>query len=333
MALNSILHIGMPKCMSTSIQAWLRTAKCVHFMGIGPSPYVDPEVLYIFQRQIMATPQMFYNKASVARVFDTAITKAVEAGAKLFALSDETIPYPQSHGRSDTSYTERLERLHEMMPNNTSVLMITRRPEDYLKSAYKHRVTMNGMTLNFEEYVKRLLLLGDTNFLSTTKFFHYAQEAERIFGKIHVIPMEEMEDGENTVLTFLENLGAQGVPSLPRENPGMSNDAFEKFRTLHAPYGNTLADDDFNVLSPATRRMCALNPDYYGSALAPVYAKEQMLGSLRELAGQVPSTAPKMRFTLSDESRRLLKEYVANSNAGLKARYGIDVDTYNYNEF
>jgi hypothetical protein len=333
MALNSILHIGMPKCMSTSIQAWLRTAESVTFMGIGPSKHVDPEVLHVFQRQIVATPAMFYNKEIVARVFDNWISQAVQRDSKLFALSDESIPYPLAYGRGGTSYIERLERLRDAMPRDTSVLMITRRPKDYLRSAYKHRVTMNGMTLSFEEYVKRLLLLGDTYFLSTVKFFQYAREAERIFGNIRVVAMEDVEDDVDTLLSVFKNLGARGGPTLPRENIGMSNEAVDKFRTLQVAFGNSLDDDDFNVMSPATRRVCAINPAYFGTVLAQALAKEQMLASLRNLAGQIPTATPKISFDLSDESRRLLKEYVASSNTGLKAQYGIDIDAYNYNEF
>jgi hypothetical protein len=65
--LKGILHIGMPKCMSTSIQAYLREAENVFFAGIGPSKHVKPEILLAFQRHIVRTPSHFYDAEARGR--------------------------------------------------------------------------------------------------------------------------------------------------------------------------------------------------------------------------------------------------------------------------
>ncbi len=330
--MKSILHIGMGKCMSTSLQAYLRQAKNVFFMGIGPSKFVEPDVLLAFQRQIVRTPTLFYNRDFVAGVFDKCLSRATEMGAGLFALSDETIPFPIGYGRSDTSYYERLLRLKEMMPTDTTVLMIVRRPEDYLKSVYKYRTIINGMTVSFEDYLRRLILLEDTYFLSTVKYFAYAEAARHIFGSVRIVAMEEIEENPDCLLSLLRQMGADGADRLPYENAGMATDKFENFRSLYAPFGDTLADDDFNVMSPADRLVCQSNLPYFGSVFAAALAKEQTLQSLRNLATQLPSRPP-TSFALSDETRKFLTGYVVESNAGLKARYGIDVDEYEYGAF
>ncbi len=330
--MRGLLHIGMPKCMSTSIQAWLREAAHVHFMGIGSSRLVKPEVLLAFQRQLVRTPTQFYDSEFVAGLFRENMKQARSADAEIFALSDETIPFPLGYARADTSYYERMQRLRAVMPQNTRVLIVTRRPFDYLKSTYKYRTVMNGMNLSFEEYLKRLLLLGDSNLLGTIKFYFYAEAAKQIFGGVDVVAME---DNERALLDLLgaPRTGDPAKRKLPRENSGMPGVKFANFRDLHAAFGDTLADDDFNVLSPADKKMTQLNPAYFGSVLGAAFAKEQTLTSLRNLAVSMPDRPKDLCFEISDETRKRLMEYTAEANAMLHNLYGVDVAAYDYDGF
>lgn len=332
--MKGVLHIGMPKCMSTSIQAYLRQAPQVYFAGIGPSQHVKPDMLLAFQRHIMRTPSQFYDADAVAEVFAERRREAGEQGAHFFALSDETIPYPFGYGRSDTSYLERLLRLKAVMPETTDVLMIVRKPDSYLRSAYKYRTVMNGLSCSYEEFLKRLLLLGDTYMLGTTRYYNYAETARQVFGSVTIIAMEAIEDDEGELLRYF------GVPtaaapihgSLPRENSGMPSEKFANFREVHAPYGGTLSDDGFNVLSPADRVVAYATP-YYSGVLACVLSKEQTLGTMRNLALKMPDRDKQLCFETSKETRDRLTEYVAPSNALLNERYGVDTHEYAYDLF
>jgi hypothetical protein len=321
--------------MSTSVQAYLLNAENVFFMGIGPSRTVRPDVLLAFQRMIVRTPSQFYDADYVAPLFKEGIRQAHEKSAEFFVLSDETIPFPLGYARADTSYVERMIRLKAVMPGDTTVLMIVRRPEDYLKSTFKHRSVMNGASFSYEEYIKRLLLLGDTNLLGTIKYFHFAEAARQIFGSVKVVAMEAIEDDENEFLRLV-NAQVSSVPAhgrLPRENSGMPDGKFAGFRDLYAAFGDTLSDDDFNVLSPADRLIAKNNISYFGSVLAGALAKEQVLGAVRNLALGLPDRPAKPCFALSDEARKLLADYVSESNAMLKAHYGVDTDDYSYDLF
>lgn len=332
--MKGVLHIGMPKCMSTSIQAYLREAPQVYFAGVGPSQHIKADMLVAFQRHIMRTPSQFYDAGLVEDVFAEHRRAAADRGAQFFALSDETIPFPFGYGRSDTSYLERLLRLKAVMPENTGVLMIVRRPEAYLKSAFKYRTVMNGMSFSYEDFLKRLLLLGDTYMLGTVKYYNYAEAARRIFGSVTVVAMEAIEDDEGELLRHF------GVPPsrtpvhgrLPRENSGMPNEKFANFRELHAPYGDTLSDDGFNVLSPADRTVAHASP-YYGGILASALSKEQTLGTMRHLAMQMPDRDRQHCFAVSDDTRDRLAAYVAESNALLRTHYGVDTEDYAYDLF
>ncbi|HEY2035082.1 MAG TPA: hypothetical protein VGH02_15480 [Rhizomicrobium sp.] len=333
--MKGILHIGMPKCMSTSIQAYLREAPNIFFMGIGPSQFVKPDVLLAFQRHIARIPAHFYDAAAVARVFQANVEEAKTADTQLFAFSDETIPFPRGYARADTSYVERMQRLKAVMPEDTSVLMIVRNPNDYLQSSYRYRCVMNGMNCSYEDYLKRLLLVGDTNFLGTIKYFHFAEVARQIFGKVNLVAMEAIEDDERELLRLL---GANGLSApvhgqLPRANSGMPNNKFANFRELHAPYGNALADDDFNGLSPADRMMTRTDTPYFSGVLSSSLAREQTLKGLRALAIEMPDKPSAPCFEMSDETRKLLAEYVEPSNAMLKKHYDVAVDDYGYNLF
>lgn len=331
--MKSILHIGMPKSMSTTIQTYLRVMKNTHFMGIGPSKFVDRDVLDAVQRQIVRMPSMFYDRAFVAKVFEGNLKKAQDDGATLFALSDETIPFPLGYSRPETSYTERLVRLREVMPENTGVLMIVRRPEDYLRSNYKHRTIRNGMNCSYEDYLKHLILLGDSYFLSTVKFFQYAEEARRIFGTVRVMAMEEIADDTEVLTSFFEELGAGEAERLSWENQGIANEKIEAFRQLLDGFGNTLTDDDFNVISPYERFICDDNVAYFGNIFAKILAKEKTLEYLRELTVQLPSGSPGECFKISNQTRAFLTGYVAESNTELADRYGVDTKGYDYGLF
>jgi hypothetical protein len=190
---------------------------------------------------------------------------------------------------------------------------------------------MNGMSCSFEDYLKRLLLLGDTNLLGTIKYYYFAETARRVFGSAKIVAMEAIEDDENEVLRFFDAPGASR--RLPRENSGMPGRKFANFRELYAPFGDTLGDDDFNVLSPADRLVVQTNGPYYAGVLAGTLAKEQTLGALRSLAFQMPDRPEKLCFEISAETRKLLTEYVAPSNAMLKKHYDVDTDDYEYDLF
>jgi hypothetical protein len=332
--LRGILHIGAPKCMSTSLQAYLRAAGNVYFAGIGPSKFIRPEMLFAFQRQIVRTPAQFYNKEFVARVFAQDVALASAQGADFFALSDETILFPLSYGRADTSYIERLARLRAVMPHPTTVLMIVRKPAEYLKSTYKYRTAMNGMNMSYEEYLRRLLLLGDTNILATAKFANYAETARHVFNSVKVIAMETIMEDERPLLELFDapDLEAPVKGRLPHENSGMPSEKFANFREALKPLGNSLDDDDFNVMSPADRMM-ALADDHYSGVIAGALAKEQTLTVLRSLATTLSDQPAEPCFALSDETRKRLAEYVAPSNLQLKRIYDIPTEEYGYGEF
>jgi len=333
--MKGILHIGMPKCMSTSVQAHMRQSDSVFFMGIGPSKFVKPDVLLAFQRHIMRMPAHFYDADAIANVFRQNIQEAEGRGAALFALSDETIPFPRGYARADTSYLERMQRLKAVMPKETDVLMIVRRPKDFLQSSYKYRCVMNGLSCTYEDYLRRLLLVGDTNFLGTIKYAYFAETARQIFGRVHVVAMEAIAEDERALLRLLNdpNLAAPVRDRLPRENSGMPNNKFANFRELHAPYGETLGDDDFNNLSPADRLMTHLDQDYFSGCLTSSLAREQTLKGLRTFAIGMPDRSPDACFAMSDETRKKLVDYVEYSNTMLKKIYDVPVERYEYNRF
>ena len=331
--LRGVLHIGMPKCMSTSVQAWLREAPDVFFAGIGPSRVVNAEMLLAFQRQIVRTPTQFYNRDFVAKVFGDRVKAARERGAKIFALSDETIPFPLGYARADTSYVERLMRLKAVMPQPTTVLMIVRRPADYLRSTYKYRVVMNGTRFTYEEYLRRLLLLGDSNLLGTLKFAHYAEAAQHIFGHVRVLAMESIAQDERGLLEIFGEMDGPAQGRLPRENSGMPSAKFANFRDIHGAFGDSLDDDDFNVMSPADRLIAQASPAYYAGALAGTVTKEQALALLRKIATDMPDRAAEPCFEITEETRKLLAEYVAPTNRVLKQQYDIPTDAFGYGDF
>lgn len=332
--LQGLLHIGMPKCMSTSLQTYLREANHIHFAGIGPSKFVRADMLLAFQRQIVRTPPHFYNKEFVARVFAESVREAREKGVKFFALSDETIPFPLGYARADTSYVERLIRLKAVMPQPTTVVMLVRRPADYLKSTFRYRAAMNGTAGSYEEYLKRLLLLGDTNLLGTAKFSHYAEAAQVIFGEVKVFAMEALRKDERPLLELLgESCSDHPVTGrLPHDNAGMPAEKFANFQKMLEPFGDALDDNDFNVMSGADRLVAQTN-DYFANVLAATYAKENTLAALRNMAVALPDRPAETSFAVSDETRKLLAEYFQPGNLQLKKKFGIPTGEFGYDEF
>lgn len=331
--MKNLLHIGMPKCMSTAIQAWLREAPDVYFAGIGPSQFVAPDMLEAFQRHIARTPAPFYDERIAARVFDRCLSEAHAKGTRLFAFSDESIPYPIAYGRVDVSFSERLERLKAAMPDDTDVLMITRRPSAYLRSLYKYKTINAGMNFTYDEFLRRLLLRGDTYILSTIKYAAFADEAAGIFGHVRVIAMEDIARDDDALLNYFRELGSQAPAALPRENTGMADTKFANFRELYAMHGDAVSNDDFNVMTPTDRQRAQKSLGLYGQNLAQVMAKDQVIGTVRQLAGQLPDRDAKTVFAISDNTRTALADYVADANARLKAQYGIDTDGLEYGVF
>lgn len=332
---KSILHIGMPKCMSTSVQTYLREAENVYFMGMGPSRFLTHEVVVAYQREIAGMPALFYNQNLVAQVFEQHLKNAAEQKAGLFAFSDESIAVSLGSTASSVSYVERLLRLKEVMPEGTTVLMIVRRPADYLRSTYKYRVLHSGVTQSYEEYLKRHLLLGDTNLLGTVKYYRFAEAARRLFGTIEVLAMEAILEDERILLRICDAPDLDDVVQgrLPRENAGIPDDRFASLRQIRAMLGGALTDDDFNVMSAADRVLAISDVDYYGSTLTSAFAKERIIQVIETLCKEMPPKADDTQFALSDETRERLADYVTESNALLETAFDVDTDRFRYDEF
>lgn len=333
-SIPGLLHIGMFKCMSTSIQQYFLEDKDSFFMGIGPTTgHVAKEVLYACQTQIFRTPAPFYKQELVSDVFRAGIETAASNRRNAFVLSDETITFALETGLSAVSYTERLARLRAVMPENTTVLMMVRQPAKLLWSAYKHMRSHYGLGLSYEEFLKWLLLKGDTYLLATGKFYELAKEAARIFGAVKVVAMESCLQDDTHLGTALSDTGIAVGGPLPKANESLSDAQFGNLVSLDRHFSDARAMDYLTNLTPIEVQTCQSDTGYFGTVLATHMANRTSFSTLQNLAGQLPAAATRAEFDISDETRKRLAAYFRDSNQGLRDEFGIDTEALAYDIF
>ena len=150
---NWLIHIGMPKCASTTFQHLLESSKEVYFN-------VDSEFsLNGFSHELIAeTSKQSVNEFYESFIHDKNkfkyeplkkyVSLAMESGSKLNVISSETFV---SYSRNDI---EDLRDFFLTMGIEPRILFITRDKEDYIVSSWKQSIAF-GCLMPLADYAQR----------------------------------------------------------------------------------------------------------------------------------------------------------------------------------
>jgi len=235
--MKALVHIGMPKTGSTSIQAWLRLNRAaLRGRGVVHDPlnmkgypkYQTQPGLVICQQDSVGRLvrhrwiRMDFGLSSLAAqaevaerfrgFFGARVAAAREAGAGVFVLSCEALG-----GSADAPAIAALDAWLTPQFERVEYLVYFRRQEDWLPSSYSQRIR-RGDPVSLEQVIERH---GRQNWHAAARA--WSDTAGR--GRVHVRLLESDALAEGDLIEdFARALGttAEGLPRPPRLNEALS---------------------------------------------------------------------------------------------------------------
>lgn len=306
MSRRFILHMGMPKSASTTLQDTLPQARDITFLGKdGGGQFADPLVAEFTRALAVFGDVRLRDGRPHARAFESALEASPRG---IVWLSDEVLSSAgfAAHGHSN-SLPQILENFVRVVPATVEPVLIVRNQRALLKSYYKQAVLSWGASETFEEFVRLVLARRNRFLLPALNYVNLVRVLRGIVPKVHVICFEMMLRDAGYRSRMFGELGVGDVAGRLAETHSRPAESDETIRSiLSERFPSHLATED---RWPAE----ALYPDLY--AYRPIKTEEgkgvtQFLQRLRETLG-APGMADRRRAALAREDLFHLDERVA----------------------
>ena len=312
---RAYVHIGNPKCASTSLQSLLSRERDISYLGknkkarapedvtrddnTGVAYFVDDAIGWSIRREIPAVSDISYDADMVRAALGGAVDAARRAGLASVHLSDEVLS-----GIGLSLYRMHREpvgtiarRLVDALGVPVTFLLIPRSQPEFLWSYYRQLLT-TGYPLSFRGFVADQCVLpgGDSprrtaaaNGIMGHLEYDRVVRAVRDHGDLVVVPFEELVAGQAGVDRVLAALGLRTGRELPRRNVGVEEPEVllarnvEKLRGIatRTPAGLLRADTKRRRLAEKGESTASSWRDEITSDMAAVFAESNArLGDL-----------------------------------------------------
>jgi hypothetical protein len=266
---SRLLHIGFPKCMSTSLQ---RDFFSVHpeimFVGWGlpdtEHGWASAELASLCEVGIRYEKVLNFDKKNAKRIFNTFLKQfAKNEKKKSLCLSYESFSFTMHF---DVDPVIKAERLRYLLGTDVKILIVIRNQLDLIRSYYFECVRGGypgffSEFLDFNFHYQFHSLFSDIRYLSLYK--HYC----KLFGKDNVLllPMEAMVEAPQESISRICEFAGVTVGEFPLQRHNDSDDKryLQAVRLLNEKFPNNRGgtyfgwvDDD--KLPPRVRIVVAL---------------------------------------------------------------------------
>lgn len=169
--MKPVIHVGYPKCASTSLQKVFQSNPAIYYLGRGVTgnmiDYIDDDVTQLCEIELKTRRLTSYDPDHARDVILKHIAIA-KMQSKQLVLSSE---YFSIDDFDNIDLCEKIRRLRAIF-GSASILMIIRNQFDWLKSYYKELVRQ-GYGYNYQEFIYWLVSKQDRNlfFVLTIKKF------------------------------------------------------------------------------------------------------------------------------------------------------------------
>lgn len=236
------LHIGYPKCFSTTLQRTIfRNHSQIFYGGIGVPDdisYISDASELLFESVLKYANEHYYQWYKETHVDElTRLINDRSTGKKTVFSSEHLSMNFSFQGIDSTTKYRRLRELFEGY--NIHILIIEREPISLIRSLYGEYVKM-GYFETYENYLKWLLMFHDRNFLRELNFENKIVQIKSVLGSslgsitrcsFEEIKKEGVSSSLNRKISEWLNISNESIDTT-NENPGLSEKQIENLR-LH----------------------------------------------------------------------------------------------------
>lgn len=298
---KAIIHIGLPKCASTSIQEVMASCGAVRYLGKRDNQYRSQELERLFRGEVAFSQEIDFNRERARLI----LAPHVEQSGHPVFLSDELFS-----GIGFKSYKRQvfldpiviLDRLAALF-DSVSFIVVIREQRRLLESYYAQMIDF-GLNLSFRNWVKKELE-RPANLRTVLSYGTYIRFLQERYDDVHVVPFEALTQSAGAALgTVLGDLGVDLDVTLPQTNP----------RSDPGSLTRALVDNSRKI------RGCGfyLNP-------------AEFLDAARQLIG--PGAAPPVEdelYHLDERTRRMLEKQFTDDNRQAADLIKQDLGGYGY---
>ena len=183
------MHIGYPKCFSTTLQRnFFSQHPQIHYGGIGINSnidYANSDLNLLFESGIIYFRDAVYNKhkAKFHDILDK-FYKTASINKKIFGFSSEHLLFNITPQGID--YQNKLRRIKELFGSNIIIILIFRDQIDFIKSLYKEYVRL-GYTHSYEDFNYWIYKYQDRNFFCELLYGDVVEYIYTLFKKDNVL--------------------------------------------------------------------------------------------------------------------------------------------------
>jgi hypothetical protein len=338
MPLRTYLHVGLYKTGTTALQQhFFPFLSGNYHIGLlpGPHPWRDDETELAI-RSIVNARRLSYDPSAAARPLRRHLLEADGQNCTLAGISYENFPAAKADP------VNALERIAEILGADTRILLVVRRPMDWLRSAYSQQLRARSLTLTFGDWVLYEALRGmDQGVLQNLLFYRYYRALTRVFSSANVLVLPYCMLHENPAL-FVHQIAAHmgtTVPSrdVPRVNVSPAVQDLELLRQVNMRFRrwDGLPAEDAGLYDNRWRihefyaRLDIEIPRPIRISLEHDVLAAQALADARAAAGDPPP----MSWCLPPAALKILAPIITDEVLGLEEATGLPLRAYGYTEW
>ncbi|KPV40420.1 hypothetical protein AN478_06400 [Thiohalorhabdus denitrificans] len=338
--MNTLIHIGIPKTVTTSLQKdFFAKHPEIHYLGVGADGeigYADAEIERIFEHLLLyARAEAFEKERDLARdKIREQADRATEAGKKALVLSLEWLSFRFTPDMVDTRTMAM--RLREIFGPGATVFALLRRQDHFLWSLYNEYVK-HGLPMGWVEFLDYIYKFRERNFFPDLCYNELVESYAGAFGEpnVRVGFLEEYREQDGSLKTTERGyeltravariLGvSEESPALEHHNPSLSPEVLgHKLalnRSVRHDFGNLLFEHAtlHRQRTAHGRDRNLLDLDIYRDV-----RKKRLL--IQEAQARAHVTPPDLSETRMDPSvpvYRWLMQQLREANASLAAHLG-----------
>jgi len=247
-----LLHIGFPKCMSTSLQRDLFAAHPdIMFLGWGlpdtEHGWISDEISALCEVGIRYEKVLNFRKSSAKKIFDQYLTEFEQNSAKkALCLSYESFSFTMHF---DVDPVIKADRLRYLLGKDTKVLIVIRNQLDLIRSYYFECVRGGypgyfPTFLDFNFHYQFHSIFSDLRYCQLYK--HYC----KLFGKDNVmlLPMETITAAPPEAVASICQFAGVATGDFPLQHHNDSNDRLylQAVRLLNEKFPNNRGQTYFS---------------------------------------------------------------------------------------
>jgi hypothetical protein len=238
--LKIFIHIGLPKCGSTSLQRFFAGRKEIFFAGKGHKrTYVRPELSRVIRVNVAGLPDILFDPDPCAEIVRQSLDEARDGGFDSYILSDEILSglgfaYAL---RQRPEVSQITGRLVQLFGEDITFVVVIRNQLDLLRS-YWNTLVLNGYPLSFSTFIDAQLCkeadVGSEVSLphaSILPYLRYDNQMKLLRASGHnvmVATLEQLVSDVTSFTDFVQQFGIRCAGTLPHVNSALPNKSYRR---------------------------------------------------------------------------------------------------------